>query len=92
MTVRIQACALRAVTPQIMRVGTQILVDLDMTTEQRFAAVAELLGVGIPEQVAYDGLCKLFPEWFDEALLNARAEPEVRDSTWGEFNAAKEAA
>ncbi len=62
--VRIQACAVSAVRPAQMLIGAVVLVDLDLTPAQRFAAVAELLGTGMSEQEAFEGLRGMFPQWF----------------------------
>jgi len=80
--VRIQACAVRAVTPQQMRLGAVVLVDLDLTPAQRFTAVAELLGTGMSEQEARDGLLTMFPSWF---TFEPQPAPEVTESDFGEF-------
>ena len=45
------------------------MVSLDVTLAQRFAAVAELLGTGIPEPDAYEGMRKLFPDWFAKDVV-----------------------
>ena len=43
-----------------------IQMDLEMTTEQRRAAVLELLG-DMPEQQAFEFMRAEFPAWFVEA-------------------------
>lgn len=63
--VRIPACALKSVTPIVMPKGVTVVVDLDMTPKQRLTAVAELLGTGMSEQEAYEGLRAMFPQWFE---------------------------
>lgn len=62
--VRIQACSVSAVRPAQMLIGAVVLVDLELTPGQRFAAVAELLGTGMSEQEAFEGLRGMFPQWF----------------------------
>mgnify|MGYP003440551221 FL=1 len=64
-TVRIQACAVQAITPQQMRLGAFVQVELSMTPGQRLSAVAQLLGSGMSEQEAYEGLRAMFPQWFE---------------------------
>lgn len=63
---RIQACALRSITPHVMHTVVTVVVELELTPAQRFAAVEDLLGSGMSQQEAYDGLRALFPGWFTE--------------------------
>jgi hypothetical protein len=48
--------------------------------------VAELLGTGIGESEAYEGMRALFPDWFED-----KPQPEVTESSFGEFMAASAA-
>lgn len=64
-TVRIQACSVQSVVPQQMRIGAWVQVELQMTPGQRLSAVAQLLGSGMSEQEAYEGLRAMFPQWFE---------------------------
>lgn len=67
---RIQACAVRAVRAvQMPRIGAVVMVDLDMTMGQRLMAVAELLGNGMSEQEAREGVQALFPAWFAQEAV-----------------------
>ena len=61
--VRIQDCSVQAITPQQTRLGAWVQVDLQMTPGQRLAAVAQLLGSGMSEQEAFEGLRGMFPQW-----------------------------
>lgn len=63
--VRIQACAVQAITPKQVRLGAFVQVELQMTPKQRLTAVAELLGSGMSEQEAFEGLRAIFPHWFE---------------------------
>lgn len=63
---RIPACAVMSITPQQMRLGAMVLVDLALTPAQRWGAVAELLSTGMSEQDAYEGLRAMFPAWFEQ--------------------------
>lgn len=64
-TVRIQACSVQSVVPQQMRLGAWVQVELSMTPGQRLSAVAQLLGSGMSEQEAFEGLRAIFPHWFE---------------------------
>lgn len=63
----------------------QVRICMTMSREQRRCAVATMLAA-MPEQEAYDWLRGEFPAWFPVP------EPEVHDSSFGEFEAARGAA
>lgn len=64
------AVSLKAVAVSLLPVAgrgqAEVAMTLDMTLEQRKAAVIQLLGVGWGESDAYDWLRSEFPSWFSE--------------------------
>ncbi len=81
--VHIQCAAVNALTPYTHRGEPLVNVVLDLTKDQRLRAVNELLGTGMSEQEAREGLMDLFPAWFER-----QPAPEVSESNFGEFMAA----
>jgi hypothetical protein len=64
----LKACA-AAMAPVVVRGQTEMALTLDMTVEQRKAAVVQLLGVGWGEEDAYNWLRSEFPSWFEAEVV-----------------------
>lgn len=73
-----------ALVTSVVPVGATLHIKIDITDRQRWAAVAELLGCGISEQDAYEGMKALFPDWFADQPL-----PEVSESSFGDFESVR---
>lgn len=61
--VRITALTLECITPNISGQSFTVTMSMHMTSEQRRAAVLDLLG-DIPEQDAFQFMRSEFPGWF----------------------------
>ena len=64
--VRLTALTLECITPNVSAQSFTVTMTMHMTTEQRRAAVLELLG-NIPEQDAFQFMRAEFPGWFTGA-------------------------